>query len=325
MNKRIAAREWKRKRNQQRLIFRLSVVAVCVVALLGVGYIAWDLWSRTYVMTFDGQRIGTGDMSFFAMFADGTMDPRAQALEQLTQSLLVDKVARHHNISLSASEVDELQEELGELRGMFEMFGMSMPNITNERMVELLSMELLSERLMEYYTANLAIDEAEFEASLAEFLMFGRGDFFDMEFRYFFSDNPAYVDAAHAELLAASPEQFDEIILRNFEITTGIEIEDPEPPVITLSQLRTDPSFDQMFLGYLSSLQLGEVSEPILIENDFIIFIVDRIDDPSDEELTEIFRERHIMEQRWSFFIDVMDSWREATQIEINQRGVNAA
>ena len=89
MNKRAVAREWKKQKRRQRLIFRLTVVGVCILAVLGMAYIGWDLRSRTYVMTFNGNRIPTGELRLLSVFVDDLMDPSGQALEQLTQFLVV--------------------------------------------------------------------------------------------------------------------------------------------------------------------------------------------------------------------------------------------
>jgi len=65
MNKRAKAREWKKQKRRQRLIFRLSVVGICILAVLGIAYIGWDMWSRTYVMTFNGNQYQPGSYGYF--------------------------------------------------------------------------------------------------------------------------------------------------------------------------------------------------------------------------------------------------------------------
>ena len=323
--KRIEAKEWKRKKKQQKYVQRLIIAAACTVAVLGVGFIGWDMWSRTYVMTFEGQRISANDMRFFTMFADGTGDPRQQALDNLTQYLLIDQAARRRNISLTAEEWTDVEESAQELMAMFEMFGMPVPNISNERLVELMSVDLLTERLMELYTVDLTIDEAEFESALEDFLINHRVDFMDMDLRFLHVIGMETANEAFSEFITAGPDEFDDIILRFTHEDTGIPLEELDVPTITLEELRQDPSFEPWDIHHISSLPVGAFSEPISVgEESFLIFVVDDIHQPSDEELSEIFREEYELMERRIAFSNIVEEWHEAADIRINQRGVNS-
>lgn len=335
-SKRIAAREWKRKRKQQKQIMRLAAVGVCLLVILGIGYIVWDMWSRTYVMTFEGNRIPTSDLRFFSLFTEGTtfMDPLEQSLENLTHFLLIDQAARRNNIALTAEESAELNESVSELRGLFEMMEMSMP-VSESRMAELMSQEILLERLMDIYTGDFTLDEASFSDTLEEFLERSRENFIQMEFRYHFATSMLASRTAWDDFFAIAEdgtEGFDEIILRDMHrdmLDMGMspeELEDLTVPFISMETLRHGTDINPAILDYLTNLEVGDFSEPIQVgEEEFIIFIVDHKEIPSDEEISAVFRENYIMEQRGLIFSDLMNEWREAADIRVNQRGVNAA
>ena len=323
--KRIEAKEWKRKKKQQKYVQRLVVAAICTAVLFGAGFIGWDMWSRTYVITFEGQRISTNDMRFFVLFADGTGDPRQQAFDNLVRYLLIDQAARHRNIALTAEEWAGVEESAQELMEMFEMFGMPVPNISNERVVELMSVDVLTDHLMELYTADLTIDEEEFEEALENFLINNRSDFMDMELRFLHVMNEDAAQAAFSEFMMSDPEGYDDIILRFTHEDTGIPVDELDVPVITLGELREDPSFEPWDIHYLTSLPVGAFSEPIQIhEHSFVIFVVDDIHQPTDEELSEVFRAEYELVQRHIAFSVIVGEWYEAADIRINQRGINA-
>ena len=323
-SKRVAAREWKRKKKQQQTITRLAVAGACLLVVLVIGYVGWDMWSRTYVMTFEGQRIPTNEMRFLSMLADGQTDPRFQAMENLTYFLLVDQAAKRHNIALTAEEQAEVYHQTVSLMGMFESFGMQVPNISAERAAELMSTEILAERLMDIYTADFEIDETEFSHAFLEFMTFGRMGFIEMDFRMHVSDSMDAALIAWDDLTAAEPEEWDEIILRDAAYGTGIALEDAEVPTVSLAELREE--LDIGIISNLTTLNVGEFSEPIQVAPEtVIIFIADSFEVPSDEELEEIFREHYERQQRMSIFNELVFEWREEANIQINTRGVNAA
>ena len=302
--KRIVAREWKRKRNQQRSVHRLVLTAVCIALVAGIGFIGWDMWSRTFVMTFEGQRVPTADMrffSFFALFNESPLSPQEQALESLINFYLIEQAAQRHNLALTEEEQIMADEQAVEIMEMFEMFGMPRPNISYERASQFLATDFLSEQLVYLYTDDFVVDEDHLEESFQEFMMFNRSDFVNMDFLFFHGFD-------YDEAIALEPEDFDEQM------------------IISLADLREDPDFDIWDLNYLSSLEVGEISEPFpLDDGTFLTLLVDYFDIMPDDEIKEIFRESYEFVERMQVFSAIIEEWREAADIQINQRGVNAA
>jgi len=324
--KKAELQKWHRDRKRSKNIIKLVLIGICIVAVAGICFVGWDMWSRSFVMTFDGQRIPTSDARFFSAFADGGPDFRDQAIEGLTHFLLVDRAARHYNIILTEEELEEVTESAAELRQQFEMFGIPLRGVSDDRLIELVSMDVLSERLFDMYTADVAIDdEAEFSRALNEFLEEHRDDFVDMEFRFHLSSAEMVSQSAWLEFGLNDPAEFNNIIVRDMALQTGIDEDDIEVPSINLASLRQDPNINPQIIDYLMSLEVGDFSEPIQVDEDtFVIFIVDGIDIPTDEELSELYREDYILTNRLEAFEEAMENWREATDIEINPRGVNA-
>ena len=323
--KKAAAKEWKRKRKRQRIMVKIGVTAFCVLAVLGMGYIAWDMWSRTYVMTFEGQRINTTDMRFFTNFSamlGAGQDPRIQGLEQLTHFLLIDQAARRHNITVSEEDIEQIEQNLE----FMQMIGLQIPDMPHDRVIELMSVDTFSEQLMDIYAADYTIDEEEYEFELFNFLAENRVNFVEMDFRVHISETMNEAMIAWDDFASVDPEEFDDIILRDMQIATGSDISELEVPTVTLEELRGNPDLSPGVVDYLTSLAVGEFSEPVQLDDDFFaIFIADSFFMPPDEEMAEIFREQYIRSQRIQIFSGVIEEWREEADIRVNQRGVNAS
>ena len=325
-SKRVAAREWKRKRKHQQRMTRLTIAAVCVLAILGIGYIGWDMWSRTYVMTFEGQRIGTAYMRYFSAFSNWMGDPHEQALDNLTQFLLIEQAARRNNIVLTEEELEEAAEHREVVQEHLDMMGISVSGISDARLRELSYWNVFTERLIDIYSADLVIDEDDFEESFQEFLTWNRTDFLEMNFKFHRSSDMDTSFAVWGEFAdLETDDEFDEIILRDLQLETGLNINDLEVPTISLDEMRHDPDFAQA-IWHLTDLNVGEFSQPIPIgEDSFYIFIVESMEMTPEEEISEIYREEYIREQQVQIIVDLLEEWREAADIRINQRGVNAA
>jgi len=316
-SKRVAAREWKRKRKQQQQVSKLIIAAICVVVLAGIGYIGWDMWSRTYVMTFENQRIGTAYMRYFSAFNNWMGDPHEQALDNLTQFLLIEQAARRNNIVLTAEELEDAAEHQEAVREHLEMMGISVSGLSNDRLRELSYWNVFTERLIDLYSADLVIDEDDFEEAFQAFLTWSRSDFMEMDFKYHHFSNMDDAFATWGEFLAVeSADEIDEIILRDLH----------EIPTISLAEMRQDPTFAQVNFSSLTELGVGEFSEPIPVgEDEFFIFIVESAEMTPEEEIAEVYREEYIRDQQVQIIIDLLEQWEEAADIRINQKGVNAS
>ena len=324
-SKRVLAKEWRRKRKKQRMMLRLSIIAFCIVAAVGVGYIAWDMWSRTYVMTFEGQRVPTDDLRFFVSMGalwGGGGDPRNQALDQLTQNLLIGQAAQRHNLTPTAEDLEMAEQNLDMFEMMMGMGGGTMPNMPRNRMLELMATDAISMQLLDIYTADFEVDEEDYFESLMTYLTFNRENYVDMDFRVHVSNSSTASRIAWDDLASVGPEGYNDIIMRDLQLESEDDI-----PTTTLADLRNmqEVQLEPAVFSRLMGLGIGELSDPIPIwEDEYLILIADSFTDASDEEIAEGFRERYEFSQRAEIFTAILDGWRAAADIQINQRGLNA-
>ncbi|MCL2015675.1 MAG: hypothetical protein FWG68_05450 [Defluviitaleaceae bacterium] len=332
-SKRIAAKEWKRKRKQQQLAFRAGLAGVILLIAGIVGFISWDLWSRTYVMTFAGERISTEELRFFNLLTWFTQDPDAlgwdittASLEQLTQSLIIHREAANHNLEITEEEFNLAAETALNVAFMIENTdGVSMPNISMDRVIEIMTTDFFADQLRDIYTADFVINEEEFAVTFSEFFEANRGMFVEMDFKmYQFTDIDTAMDVWQA-FHDAEPEFFDTIY--QGQILAGMVdgIADVEIPVFSILDLRPVPELEP-YIAELEAFEVGDFSMPIQIEfGTYLIFALDFFYEYSDEEIEEMFREEYTLSNRNILFSEQIEVWRETLNIQLNQRGINAA
>ena len=326
-SKRLAAKEWKRKRNRQKLIFRMSVIGVCILALIGVGYIAWDMHSRTYVMVFEGQRIPTSDMHYFTLLdiVEERHRPASDRADHLAYFLVLNQRAQQHNLSLTYEDWHIAAANVEQMRQWGEVFGISLADISDARLHELSSMHMLINMLTELYTPDFEINEEDFLNALGSHMFFERAEFVEMDFRFHISLHLDEAESVRTELVAADPADIDDVLLRAMREAGMMlegEIEDVER--ITMADMRM-MGLDQFVLMELANLQEGDISEPLEMDGVYVIFIVDSKFEPTPEVVESNFRERFTWEQRTEIFVDLLETWREEADIRMNPRGINAA
>ena len=328
-SKRVAAREWKRKRNQRKMIIKLAALAVCLVIVAGLGYLGWDSWSRSTVMTFNGHRIPTSDAQFFYMGGITGM-PKEQAAEDLVTYLLIEEAAARNNVSLTAEDRAELADDVDGTRNFFDMFGISIPRVSDDRLADFIGQELLIERLAAIYVPNVEIDDDEFSTAFFNYQIFHRHEFVDMDLMFFETQSFESALNVRESLLAADTlEEKEEIIIiadifgdvgEDFELH-NIDIPDAEVNRITLAEIS---GIEHTILMNLASLHPGNVSDPFEIEGMIYVFVVESLSEPPLDELEVRFRDELINERRMDAFEYILSGWRDNADVQFNQRGINS-
>ena len=331
-SKRIVAKEWKRKRNQQRLIFKLSALAVCLLIVAGISFLVWDSWSRSFVMTFEGNRISTNEARYFHM--GGIMGtPQEHAVDELATFLLLEQAAQRHGVALTAQEREEIAEEVEGTRGFLNMFGVNIDRLSDERMTDFLSQDLITERLADIYAAHIEVDEEELDNAFFSYTIFQRHEFVEMDLIVFEAATMDTAMAAFDELIAtASIEEMEEIILRHTifgEQALDVELDSLDIPGmevqrLSLGQLAMDHTINPSIIMGLAGLQEGQVFEPVMIGESIVVFVAESVTEPPMDELEADFRSSFISDRRIEAFTDVVQEWRENADIQLNQRGINS-
>ncbi|MCL1998010.1 MAG: hypothetical protein FWG65_04500 [Turicibacter sp.] len=322
--KRVAAREWKQKKKRQTLITKLSIVAVCVLLTVGAVYVGWDIWSRTYIMTFNGERISTNYLRFFNAiiggFGGGIEEDPMLGVNELVNFLVLRDAAERHNLELT----EEDRESALSLLGMLTMFGTVLPNIPESSMIEMIAGESYAMQLTEIYTEDFVIDEEQFEEFSAQYIAEHWIDHMDMTFRVYESNTINWAIIGRSDLVAEGPEAFDDLILQNIYEFTGIPVEELEVPTTTLLELREETGIAHADALQLGTLEVGDISQPIQVaEDSFLVLIVDEVSRETDEEIDEFARLVFSHQERTAIFSEILQGWWDDSDISFNERAFN--
>ena len=315
-NKRVVAREWKRKRQQKKRAAQLTTVAIVAVIALGIGLFFMHQHSLSYVMVFEGQRVPAAELEFM-----GSMD-------NLIDFWLIEQAAENQGLALGAEELESMEAFAAELRQMYVSWGMPDPAISDRRMAVMLGMETLRSQLIDVYTADFAVDEAEFATALEAHMAPGRAFFAEMSFKYVFANS--YEESQEAWVRLQDGEDVDAIIIdfleRDFVDTTDPDF---EITTISLEDLRTGELLAPDVLESLLGMEVGTFTEPIPMDmgwddETYLVLFVETAEIPTEAEIEERFREQFTAEGRSVVFEGILQGWRDAADIQLNQRGIDA-
>ena len=414
--KRVKVREMKRKRTQKRVMLAIGGVILVLLIAAGAAWYGIDRYEKSYVMTFDGEKISVNDFKYLALYTSGSGEEKAEARNLLVNNLILNKVAKQDGLELTAEEMAERLTAAADLK---KSASIDLGFISTQRMAEL-DMEglgLVSGRLRDKYTADYTMDEAEFQAALAEYKTNSRADYTDIQMLYLITDNedtineaqqaledgmdfeeairqysseympPAPVvdgedldveavededtavpaaedentdaeavededaeapaveeeDAEAAEDEAADApaveDEGEEIVEDEaaeapaVEEEDAAEAEDADAPAVEdedgesfpTIRLNTNMGLPEADFDLLLDLPAGEFSQIVdLGDGMYVIFYIDSVTIPTDDEIEETYRGTFETDQRNQIFSDLFDEWEKASSIEMNEKAYNA-
>jgi hypothetical protein len=316
--KRAQAREWKRKRKQRKHMALLGVTAFVVLVAAAFGFFALDNFSKSYVMTFEGTRINNNDFLFNVLNAAmrGSEDPKADGLDQLLDVLVLEHRAKAEGIVLTEDEKEEMLAWAANLRSNYRENNVDLSFLSDQRLAEIISSDIYHERLMDIHTEGLVIDEVAFNRAFADYKENNRLDYVDAVYKYAFNPSQEDLEAAR-ERLTAGEITFDELAA---ELCVMFNHEGEEAASAMLWQFGLADTDNEHAL----SLQPGEASRVMLIDEYYIILQMETITIPEEEELSANFRQRFTEERKAEAFSELMLEWKREANFTVNQRGYDA-
>jgi hypothetical protein len=321
----MRAKEWKRQRKQRRQFIAAGLIAAGLLIAAAFGLYGWDVYRQGYIMTFEGTRVSTNDFRFnlLSSLFSGAEDPKADALDQMLEVMVLKAKADAAGIVLTDEEKDDMLDWARGFKNMYQTNGIDASFISDERLAEILSTELYFEKLMHIETADFVPDEAAFEQSLAHYKENNKLEYQDVQVKFAFSQDFDALEEARAEVEAGTIT-FDELVERH---DVGY---DPEDGVMTVAlwQLQLMDEDNEKIMA-LQESEMSEVFTQIVPGEEFmtmyaVVVQVDSITVPPEEEIREIFRERHTLEKRAEHFRGLIDVWKTEADYTVNQRAYDA-
>ncbi|MCL2388269.1 MAG: peptidyl-prolyl cis-trans isomerase [Defluviitaleaceae bacterium] len=299
----------RKKRNKQNL-FR-GIMALIGIAIIGaIGFAIWDGLNRRTIMTFEGNRIATSDFRFFYLGQEPALGTtqRDNAMEALVSTLTILDRAERHNLTVSPEDRAEINEMVANLNLQSPPGFLNF--ISDERIVELFSIDNLGDQLMDIYFPD-TLTEDELAEMVEEHLEEFRAHWETMNLKYIVSTDVGAMESAQTAL--ESGADFDTVARTYCEAHQDGE----EVAVMEFWDFVQEyQTWD--FLMEIFELEIGEITETLVTEDHFfIIQMYERIVDY--DAVADALRN----EARFGDFHEMVDEWIAEANYEINYRAFN--
>jgi len=308
--------EIERQKKRQRRSLMGIMFAIGLVIILAIAWVAWDAQSRRWILTFDGERIATGDMRFFMdTFTLFGMEDEAKemAREELLNALTLMNRAEMHGVGLTAEERTQLEEEFAD-----QVQWMGANYISVARVAELFGVGPLQQRLMEIYVPedDFTPDPVEFAAGLIEYIDNNAHGYSTYDVQYIVFNDPTEAATVFGMV---NDYDFEELIREHsiyYSEEWGITTMD-------VRQMIEDFWVGDEDAEILMGLQEGQ-SHMVQLDEYFVIV---QMHDRSEADVTimeENFRTNFATSRRAEIFSDYIQSWRDATEYTFNDRALDS-
>ena len=325
--KKISALEWRKAKKRARLISILIWIGVGLVVLGVFGYIAWDTASRSWVMEINGERLSARDFQYFYMFGQ-SFDA---IFEQAAFYMAVKQMSNESGVALSSEEENEIRERLADTRALFEMVEIPLNRVSDSRLIELMSTDVLFTRLTEIYTSADDVDEQTIESEYMLFLFTRQHEYLEITYRLFVTDADFEIQELREELIRAIENGEDPEDVLNAAIASSggfdstedfLESDVFENTFITIQDLVQEEGLEEAWLANLANLNVGEVSEIFEIggEGWYQMFLPIEIIEPDFDELRANFWESYIQNERNRRMFEILGERLAESNVVFNER-----
>lgn len=297
-----------KKRSKNRLTTGITALVLLVI-VAAIAWFVWDTHSQGWVMRFEGTRISVSDYNLkLAMWGD-----EDHAINALVQALTLLERANNAGVGFSDSELEEMRFATH----MNLQFSGLDHIIEVDRATELINLDIIQQRLFDFYRPEYTPDEAEFAEAFQEFLPTAEPDWHaDIQVMYITSPNTALLESIRS--LSGTPG-FD--FARFVEDTSFHYSEADGVQIVQLRDLFQEHLVNLEQATAMLALQPGEVSIVATSseELDIIVYVVSR-EEATEQEIEEAFREHYIMQGSIGLFGDLVNEWIANANFTLNNR-----
>ena len=313
--------ELERKIKRQKRTYALVFAAICLAVVIVIGWVAWDAQNRRFIMTFNDERISTGDFRFVSILEQVPIDEftRNDIMDELKTMLTIMQMAERHGVGFTPEE-QASNEEMGAFwRGILEQ---DVPGavgfIDDRRIGELMNVYVqLVPRLVDVLITEYEVDEEDFEEwfELHREMLIQEGT--EVLVKYMAQDNLESHNAAVVELTAGDDFDFDDIASRHCILQTGLE-------PISLDEF--EARFNVFVDDWLAELPIGQFSPsftPAQHGSEYYLnfYIYDRVEPELDlAEVRREFRENYVRDLKTEMFFERLPGWVAEAEYELNHR-----
>ncbi len=308
----IASEGTKTKTKRKKIVF-FSILGAILIAFGVFAYFQLLPPDLSYVVTINGQKVNAEDYKLFRMLAqDG--GSREDAIEGLKIYYALEQAAKDMGITLTEEEEATVRDNAANLRSSMVNEGLSIPDVPDERLFALLSIDTLYPKIAKALYQSVEVDPVEFSEAFADYRENYKEYYLDIQLKFVIADTMEAAQEAHARLQAGDAP---DAVIREF--TPDMDPTE-EIQTVGLSQL----PFDEETVDEILSLKVSEFTPAMDLNGVYGVFIVDSIKAPPDADLEAFYRQLYIDEKRPNFMQNHLDEWIAALTVEINEEALEA-
>jgi len=320
INLEIERRKTRKRRMSQ------SIIALIFLALFAaIGWIAWDVQTRNWILRFEGTRIATSDLQFYStIFSspersdDENLD---SALDQLLETLVILDQAERRGLGFTSAELNDLREDIPMI---LQWNGIPENIVSDRRAAELLNSGILLERLLDIYVPDVPPTPEEFAEGLEAYIINNRNFYDDVQVKH------AVVPAEQVDAIleTVGTPQFDEYVATHAFLPNA----DPEILTVTALDLANNIMGELAdFMDYFIIVGMEHGDTEVLQLSDgssLIVHVYSRT--PGDREVMEAnftrTADNERLDEREESFDPTFRSWVEdaTSRVTINERAMNS-
>jgi len=300
---------------------RVFIISFCIIVMITGGIVGGiqlnkylDKQSKSYIMTFEGHKVSVEDLKLYTLMLGSGDDAQNKGLAALTNFLVLNKTAKEKGIALTEEEKAAALANARNLKENLVSYGLPKLNMTDERIAEILSESLLANKLIEQLGKDYRIDEADFQKAFEEYRLNGKQFYIDIQLKYVITETEAAADKARELLLSGTA--VDDVI-KEYSIAYS---EDAAIETIGLSEI----NLGQEIVDRILALKVLGITDVIDLGDQFVVFEVEEINIPTDEELEATSREMYIQNKKVEIYNVEFAKWKAAAVYQTNQKALDA-
>jgi len=305
------------KKQKRRLSVGIGVLIVLAICA-GIAWFAISVYQRSWIMTFEGERIPTNEYRFMLAQSQQNefwLEPGEMA-ESAMSNLLQTLTIIHHANNLGLGMTNEERDAaLDQLQGN--------QIIPNRRWAEFQSVGFMVDRLFDHHVPELALNAADFQEEIAEYIETRRPFYNETEYMYIVHDD---INVILEVLMAIDNDENADFgslaLIHCMEQSGDDEFAVDEPTLLPLSVF--EQILEPFGLEQVMELQPGGISELIMFGESFLLVYMHSLVEAQDSEIQESFLENRAMQQRSEQFFEIFEGLMENVEFEFNQRALDA-
>jgi hypothetical protein len=290
-------------------------LSVILIATAGTfGYKEFDQQSKSYAVTFEGKKYSVEDYKLYLLFQGEAEDAQKNALAALTDSLIIKKNAVDQGIKLTDAENKQVLEDTKNLKEIVASNGQVMPNVTEERLVEIVSSNMYFSKILDAQSKAYKVDEADFTKEFDNYLVNSKQDYMDVKLKYIVTKTKEEATAARSKAQSGTP--IDEVIKKysfDFDPAKGVQ-------VIPMKSIQLSPEDLEAVL----KLKVSGLTDVIALEGAFVVFYVNEMNIPTEQQVKDNFRKAYTQKNAYEILQADLIKWRGATEVKVNQKALDA-